>query len=38
MTEEARDACVADVRARLAALAPQDFVERDVVNLVVARG
>jgi ubiquinone/menaquinone biosynthesis C-methylase UbiE len=37
MSEEARAACVADARARLAKLAPEDFVERDVVNLVVAR-
>jgi len=38
MSEEARDACVADVRARLEDLSPEDFVERDVVNLAVARG
>ena len=37
MPKEAREACVADVRARLAELAPGDLVERDEVNLVVAR-
>jgi SAM-dependent methyltransferase len=36
MSEEARHACLTDVRARLAGLAPEAFVERDVVNVVVA--
>jgi ubiquinone/menaquinone biosynthesis C-methylase UbiE len=37
MPKEAREACAVDLRARLAELAPEDFVERDEVNLVVAR-
>ncbi len=37
MTPDARETCVEDARARLASLEPEDFVERDVVNLVVAR-
>jgi hypothetical protein len=37
MSREAREVCMADVRGRLAELSPEDFVERDVVNLVVAR-
>lgn len=37
LSDEARGACVADARARLARLPAEDFVERDMVNLVVAR-
>jgi len=36
MATDGRAECMAAARARLAELAPEDFVERDEVNLAVA--